>query len=214
MQVPNIIFLGAPGSGKGTQAQKLVEQFHYSHISTGDLLRAEIAKQTDLGKRVKGTLDAGKLVDDQMVLELLKANCNLNSNTYIFDGFPRTLQQAKMLDEQLLTGRKSLALYLKIDLKILIERLVNRRVALKSGRIYNLITNPPKAAGVCDVSGEALVHRNDDKEDVVKNRLTVYLDNIEPVIGYYEKLGLLRTVDAQKDMKDVWSSIRNAVSAS
>jgi adenylate kinase len=119
-----------------------------------------------------------------------------------------------MLDEQLLTGRKSLALYLKIDLKILIERLVNRRVALKSGRIYNLITNPPKAAGVCDVSGEALVHRNDDKEDVVKNRLTVYLDNIEPVIGYYEKLGLLRTVDAQKDMKDVWSSIRNAVSAS
>ncbi len=208
---PQLILLGAPGSGKGTQAQKIVSEFGFTHISTGDLLRSEIAKQSELGNRVKSIMDSGNLVDDDTVLELLNANCELGSNAYIFDGFPRNLEQAKSLDEVVLKGVKSIALYFEIDLEILVERITNRRIAPKSGEIYNLISKPPKKDGICDVSGEPLIQRKDDNEETVRNRLGVFKSTIEPVLDYYEKQGALVRLDASKTLEDVFALVSAAV---
>jgi len=194
-----LIFLGAPGSGKGTQANTLVKNYSYKHVSTGDLLRSEIAKGSTLGAKVKGIMDSGNLVDDNTVLELLKANCNVSAGKYIFDGFPRTLNQAVLLDRELLSSSSSVAIYFKIDLTALMQRAINRRVAPKSGMIYNLLSKPPKVAGVCDVSGEPLVHRKDDQEDVVKIRIDVFKNTIGELEKYYSEKGILRVVDASKD---------------
>lgn len=207
-----LILLGAPGSGKGTQAARLVEKFGFNHISTGDLLRGEIAKESELGKRVKAVIDAGDLVNDQLVLELLKANTDLTGSAYIFDGFPRNIDQAKLLDSEVLVDAPSLAIYFDIDLEILIERIVNRRVAPKSGEIYNLITRPPKTEGKCDVSGEDLVHRKDDNEDTVRNRMEVFKNTINPVLEYYETKGNLRRIDATKSSDEVLAQLSDIVS--
>ena len=208
---PQLILLGAPGSGKGTQAAKIVSEFGYDHVSTGDLLRAEIAKQSELGKRVKSIMDAGNLVDDQTVLELLKANCDISSNAYIFDGFPRNADQAKALDQVVLGDANAKAIYFKIDLEILVERIANRRIAPKSGRIYNLVSNPPKKEGICDESGEELVHRKDDNEDVVRNRLNVFKETIDPVLDYYKSKGMLIEVDAMSGQDDVFAQISSII---
>jgi len=208
---PQLILLGAPGSGKGTQAQRIVTEFGLNHISTGDLLRAEIAKESELGKKVKSIMAAGNLVDDSTVLELLSANCELETSAYIFDGFPRNLEQAKSLDSVVLKGVKSKAIYFEIDLEILVERITNRRIAPESGEIYNLITRPPKTEGVCDVSGEPLIQRKDDNEDTVRNRLGVFKATIDPVVEYYEKQGVLVRVDASKAADEVFSQISVAV---
>lgn len=208
---PNLILLGAPGSGKGTQAKRLVDMFKYSHVSTGDLLRAEIAKESDLGKRVTEIMKAGNLVDDQTVLELLVANCDLASSSYIFDGFPRNLEQARMLDASLIKDANSIALFFNIDHEVLIERIVNRRVAKGSGEIYNLITRPPKVEGKCDVSGENLIHREDDREDVVRNRMSVFTAEIEPMLEYYRDRGLLEEVDATKSSDEVFKALESLI---
>jgi len=189
-----LILLGAPGSGKGTQAQMLTTKFGFKHVSTGDLLRDEVEKGSELGKKVKAIIDGGNLVDDFTVLELLKANCNLKENVYIFDGFPRNLEQAKLLNEVLLSDSKFLAVYFEIDLNLLIERVVNRRVAPKSGEIYNLISKPPKNTGVCDISGEELVHRKDDNEETVRNRMAVFNENIKSVLDFYEGMETLEKI--------------------
>lgn len=208
---PQLILLGAPGSGKGTQASKLVENFGYAHISTGDLLRSEIQKGSDLGRRVQSIMDAGNLVDDATVLELLKINCNLDEKSYIFDGFPRNIEQAKSLDEVVLTNRHALALYFDIDLEIIVERVINRRVAPKSGEIYNLITRPPKLEGKCDVSGEDLVFRKDDNEQTVRNRLNVFKETITPVLDYYSSKGILKTVDATQATENVLGQLKKFI---
>ncbi len=193
---PQLILLGAPGSGKGTQAASLVKNFHYEHISTGDLLRKEISEGSDLGKRVQAIMDAGNLVDDNTVLELLSKNCSLEKTSYIFDGFPRNLEQAKALDEVVLKGVSSMAIYFDIDFEVIVERIVNRRTAPKSGEIYNLLTRPPKVAGICDVSGEELIQRKDDNEETVRNRLRVFKEAIDPVLNYYQSKGVLKRVNA------------------
>lgn len=200
---PQVILLGAPGSGKGTQAAQLVEKLGYNHISTGDLLRQEISKGSDLGKKVKSIMDKGDLVDDETVLELLKKNCDLKNNAYIFDGFPRNLEQAKLLDEVVLKDVDKKAVYFDIDLEILIERVVNRRLAPKSGEIYNLKTRPPKVPGKCDVSGEDLIQRKDDNEETVRNRLNVFKSTIDPVLEYYEESGDLVRIDASRPSGEV-----------
>ena len=208
---PQLILLGAPGSGKGTQAKGLVDNHGYRHISTGDLLRSEIAKATDLGNKVKAIMDSGDLVDDQTVLDLLNANCTLDSKSYIFDGYPRNLEQSKALEEHVLRGAPSRAVYFDIDLEILIERIVNRRVAPKSGEIYNLITRPPKVEGRCDVSGEDLVHRKDDNEDTVRNRMNVFKKNIDPVLEYYESAKRLVRIDASLSSDEVYNQLINII---
>ncbi|MDD0854487.1 nucleoside monophosphate kinase [Halobacteriovorax sp. GB3] len=204
---PQLILLGAPGSGKGTQAKRLVKEFGYGHISTGDLLRAEIAKNSELGNKVKSIMEAGNLVDDMTVLELLNANCDLATNAYIFDGFPRNGEQSKLLEEHVLKGTATKAVYFKIDFEVLIERITNRRLAPKSGEIYNLISKAPKVAGKCDVSGEDLIHRDDDKEEVVRNRIDVFKKTIEPVLDYYKSLGNLVEIDASGSADTVFGEL-------
>jgi adenylate kinase len=206
-----LILLGAPGSGKGTQAAKLVTDKGFKHISTGDLLRREIEKASDLGLRVKGIMERGELVDDSTVLALLQANCDLASNQYIFDGFPRNIEQAKSLDNEVLKGARTRAVYFEMDLEELVKRIINRRIAPKSGEIYNLITRPPKVAGKCDITGEDLIQRKDDNEDTVRNRLDIFKATIDPMLDYYESLGILRRVDATLSQDKVFGQVLEAI---
>ena len=202
------VFIGAAGSGKGTQAAKLVAEKGCKHISTGDLLRAEIAKGSELGKQVKNVLDAGALVSDDLVIKLIHANADLDKNTYIFDGYPRNLAQAETLDREVLKGRPSFAVYFEIDLQKLIGRLTNRRTCKDCGTIYNLITHAPNRAGVCDKCGGAnLVHREDDKEDAIKKRLDIFSQNTQPVLNYYNAANRLMTVNAENSIELLYQQI-------
>lgn len=205
----NVVFLGAPGSGKGTQSLRLLKE-GFSHISTGNLLRSEIKKGTDLGLKVKKVLDDGQLVSDDLVVDLLKANLDLDNARYVFDGYPRNLNQAKTLD-LILDGTAYTALYLKVDTEVLVDRLRNRRMTADGKYIYNLETNPPKVAGICDVTGEKLVQRDDDKEEVVRKRMEVFEGTIEPVLSFYESEGKLKVIDAQKTVQEIEGEILGAV---
>lgn len=208
----HLIFIGAPGSGKGTQANKFVADRNFKHISTGDLLRSEISKMSPLGLEVKKVMDEGKLVSDDLVIRLLQANVNLTASQYIFDGYPRNLAQAQTLDKEVLKGAPSLAVYFEINMTKLVERLTNRRTCKNCGAIYNLISKKPKVMGVCDqCGGTDLVQRADDKEDVIKNRLTVFQDTIDPVIKYYQDLGRLMKVDAEGSVDEIYNMISSKV---
>ncbi|AUN99969.1 nucleoside monophosphate kinase [Bacteriovorax stolpii] len=209
---PHLIILGAPGSGKGTQAAKLVEK-GYKHISTGDLLRAEIAKGTELGQKVAGIISRGDLVDDRTVMALLKANCDVDKVSYIFDGFPRNIAQAEMLEAELLQGKKTLAVYFKIDLSILVSRVVNRRTCSKCGEIYNMATKPPRVSDTCDKCGAtgSLTQRKDDTEEVVSNRLQIFKDTVDPMLAFYKSKGVLVELDASKQEKDVFSALEKVI---
>lgn len=206
-----LIFLGAPGSGKGTQAYRLVKEHGLSHVSTGDLLRDEIKKDTPLGQKVKGIIDGGNLVDDLTVLELLQANCDLEAKRYIFDGFPRNAEQSRLLEDHIIQGRPAKAIYFETDLEELTQRIVNRRVAPGSGEIYNLLTKPPKIEGKCDVSGEELVHRHDDNEEVVKRRMEVFNESLGPILDFYSTKNQLFKVDASQSSDQVFNAIRNII---
>jgi adenylate kinase len=205
---PHLIILGAPGSGKGTQAAKLVEK-GYKHISTGDLLRAEIAKGSELGQKVSGIISRGDLVDDSTVMALLKANCDVDKVSYIFDGFPRNIAQAEMLEAELLQGRKTLAVYFKIDLGILIDRVVNRRTCGNCGEIYNLTTKAPRVSNVCDKCGakDSLKQRKDDTEEVVSNRLKIFADTVDPMLAFYRSKKALVELDASMQESAVTSAL-------
>lgn len=202
----NLILLGAPGSGKGTQSAKLVSGKGYSHVSTGNLLREEIAKESELGNKVKEVMESGQLVSDELVVELLKANLNLAESSYIFDGYPRNLAQAQTLST-ILDGVAFTAVYFSLDTEILVERLGNRRVTKDGKHIYNLITNPPKKSGVCDVTGEPLLQRDDDREEVVRKRMTVFEETITPVLDYYRGLNKLIEIDANNSLESVYDEL-------
>lgn len=209
---PHLIILGAPGSGKGTQAAKLVEN-GFKHVSTGDLLRSEIAKGTELGQKVSGILSRGDLVDDKTVMALLKANCDVDKVSYIFDGFPRNIAQAQMLEEELLQGRRTLAIYFKIDFAILTSRIVNRRTCGTCGEIYNLETKPLRIDSICDKCGakDSLKQRKDDTLDVVSNRLKIFADAINPMIAYYKAKGVLVEIDASLQEDEVFAKLINVI---
>jgi adenylate kinase len=208
MMKPQLILLGAPGSGKGTQAARLVSELGYQHISTGDLLRKEIKSGSELGNRVQDIMNSGGLVDDNTVLELLSSNCNLSENAYIFDGFPRNIEQAKALDEAVIKGVASKAVYFEIDLDMLAARLVNRRTCSGCGEIYNLLSKAPKDSKVCDKCGAELTQRKDDNEDTVKTRLGVFKETIEPVLAHYESEGRLGRIDASMEAEAVFSALK------
>lgn len=208
----HLIFIGAPGSGKGTQATKFVADKGLKHISTGDLLRAEIAKQSPLGKEVKAVMDAGQLVSDDLVIRLLQANVDLQNSQYIFDGYPRNIAQAQTLDKEVLKGAPSTAVYFDMDMGKLVSRLTNRRTCKNCGAIYNLISKAPKVTGVCDVCGGTnLVQRADDQEDVIKNRLQVFQDTVSPVLKYYQDQGRLMRVNAEKSVDEIFGQISSKV---
>ncbi len=213
MKKPHLIILGAPGSGKGTQAARLVEK-GFKHVSTGDLLRNEISKGSELGQKVADIISKGDLVDDKTVMALLKANCNLDEVSYIFDGFPRNIAQAEMLEAELLAGRKTLAIYFKIDLNVLIERVVNRRTCSYCGEIYNLATKAPMVANVCDKCGAAdsLKQRKDDTEEVVSNRLKIFKETVGPMLDFYKSKGVLAELDASMESDKVFKELENIIS--
>lgn len=210
---PQLIILGAPGSGKGTQAANLVVK-GLKHISTGDLLRSEIAKDSQLGQKVSSIIARGDLVDDKTVMALLKANCDIDNVSYIFDGFPRNVAQAEMLEAELLHGKKTLAVYFKIDLGILISRVVNRRTCESCGEIYNLSTKPPRAADVCDKCGAigTLKQRKDDTQEVVANRLKIFSETVEPMLAFYKSKGSLIVIDASRQEKEVFDELEKVIS--
>ncbi|MBT6324456.1 MAG: nucleoside monophosphate kinase [Bdellovibrionales bacterium] len=204
---PQLILLGAPGSGKGTQANKLISEFGYNHISTGDLLRDEVKKTSELGKEVETIINSGNLVSDEIVLKLLKANCNINNNIYIFDGFPRNLVQAKSLTEEILHGSNYIVIYFEMSTELLVERISNRRIAINSGKIYNLLSKPPKIHGKCDVSGEDLIHRKDDNEETVRNRIKIFKNTIDPMISYYRENNSLEVLDASNGPDEIFKDL-------
>jgi adenylate kinase len=208
----HLIFIGAPGSGKGTQASNLVSKRNFKHVSTGDLLRSEIAKQSALGLEVKKVMDEGQLVSDDLVIRLLQANIDLAASQYIFDGYPRNIAQAQTLDQEVLKGVPSMAVYFDINMQKLVERLTNRRTCKDCGAIYNLISKMPKVTGVCDqCGGTNLVQRADDKEEVIKNRLQVFQDTVNPVLKYYLDLGRLMKVDAEMSETEIYNQISSKV---
>lgn len=208
----HLILLGAPGSGKGTQASRLVNERSFKHVSTGDLLRSEIAKKSPLGLEVKQVMNDGHLVSDDLVIRLLQANIDLGASQYIFDGYPRNLAQAQTLDKEVLKKSESFAVYFKINMDRLVERLTNRRTCKDCGAIYNLVSKKPKIAGLCDqCGGTNLVQRADDKEDVIKNRLQVFQDTISPVLKYYQDLGRLIEVDAELSENEIYKQISSKV---
>ena len=211
-----IIMLGAPGAGKGTQAQMIAAEKGIPHISTGDIFRANIKEGTDLGKEAKTYMDQGKLVPDELTVRILldrvsKEDCK---NGYVLDGFPRTIPQANVLDEELkkLDDAVDFAINVDVPDENIVNRMSGRRACPKCGATYHIKHVPPKKEGICDVCGEELVLRDDDKPETVKKRLGVYHEQTQPLIEYYTNKGILRTVDGTVDPKDVFAAV-NAILA-
>ena len=196
----NMVFLGPPGAGKGTVAARAKEYYGIPHISTGDLFRANIKNETELGKQVKAILASGGLVPDSITIEMVRnrlaePDCKKG---FILDGFPRTIPQADALSEMTTLDA---VLNLEISNEDVIVRLSGRRMCPSTGKIYHIVFNPPKVAGKDDETGEDLIQREDDKEEAIKHRLEVYAAQTEPLIDYYTKKGLIRTVKTNNDMK-------------
>ena len=190
--------MGPPGAGKGTQAKRLVEKFNVVHLSSGDILRAEKAGGSALGKELAAYMDAGKLVpDDTVVSVMAKALTESATGGLLLDGFPRTVPQAKSLDMQLAKAGKPLdaVIVMSANADLIVARIVGRRSCPACGRVYHATNMPPKRDGVCDECGGTLIHRDDDKESVVRQRLDAYLKQTEPVIAYYRTQPKLRIVD-------------------
>ncbi|NNF17895.1 MAG: adenylate kinase, partial [Gammaproteobacteria bacterium] len=206
-----IVMLGAPGSGKGTQAQLLVEKYKIPQISTGDLLRAAAETDTPLGKQAKATMESGHLVSDEIVLEIIKERLREPDakGGFIMDGFPRTIVQAEALDAMLEELGRPLdaVLYMEVDNDHLIQRLVGRRTCTKCAKVYNIYTSPPIIDGRCDNCGHRLHHRADDNEETIGNRLRVYELHTSPLIDYYEKNEVLESINAVGRINEIFSRL-------
>ena len=212
-----IIMLGAPGAGKGTQAQMIADKFNIPHISTGDIFRANIKNGTELGKKAKEFMDKGQLVPDELTVQLLLdrvANDDCK-NGYVLDGFPRTIPQADVLDSELtkLGDKVDFAINVDVPDENIVRRMSGRRACLKCGATYHIEHIPPKKEGRCDKCGSELVQREDDKPETVQNRLSVYHEQTQPLIDYYDKKNILKTVDGTKDMQEVFSNIVGILNA-
>ncbi|MBE6010021.1 MAG: adenylate kinase [Lachnospiraceae bacterium] len=206
-----IIMLGAPGAGKGTQAKQIADKFSIPHISTGDIFRANIKEGTELGKKAKGYMDAGELVPDELVCDLVvdriqKEDC---ANGFILDGFPRTIPQAEALTEALnAIGQKmDYAIDIEVNDAQIVERMGGRRACLGCGATYHIINIPPKKEGICDRCGSEIILRDDDKPETVQNRLNVYHEQTQPLIDYYKNEGILSSVDGTQPMDKVFADI-------
>ena len=200
-----LILIGAPGSGKGTQAKRLKDQFGLAHISTGDLLRAAVAAGTELGRKAKGFMDEGGLVPDSLVIDLLKLALDGAdaAQGFILDGFPRTLPQAESLDAVVQIDK---VIDIQVPFSLIEERITGRRMS-PSGHVYHVKYNPPKLEGVCDVTGEALYQRSDDTAQKVLSRLSKFEAETRPVIARYQSKGIVVAVDGVGDPEDVYTRI-------
>lgn len=207
----NLLFIGAPGSGKGTQSKLLIDKFGFVQLSTGDLLRTAIAKKTQVGVKAKEYMDVGKLVPDDVLIDLVSNHLkSLKAGTsVIFDGFPRTVNQAESLGVMLNSMSQKIdhVVYFRIDEKIVIDRLTGRRTCTSCGEIYHVVTKPTKVADVCDKCGSLTIQRPDDKQEVIGKRMTEYAKNTAPVIDYYLNQKRMIEVNAADDPEIVFKNI-------
>ena len=211
----HIILLGPPGCGKGTQSQKLIREFGFVQLSTGDMLRAAISKGTEIGMQAKSIIDKGELVSDEIVIGIVRdrifsTECECG---YMLDGFPRTLAQAEKLD-QILSDRNQkidVVIQLCVPDDMAIRRIAGRRFHITSGRSYNIEFNPPKIEGRDDITSEKLVQREDDKEEIVQSRLNTYHELTEPLVRYYQKQGILKAIDGTGSPENIYAEIKKTL---
>jgi adenylate kinase len=206
-----VILLGPPGAGKGTQAQRIAQRYHLPHLSTGDMFRDNITRGTELGRKAKPLLERGELVPDEIVLGMVEQRIDQPdcAKGFVFDGFPRTLRQADDL-ERICKQHElgcTIVLHMVVDPGLLMRRLTGRRICKAGGHIYNIYERPPKREGICDLDGSELIHRPDDSEGVIGERLAAYDRQTQPLVKYYTLRGLLSSVDAMADADTVTESI-------
>ena len=211
----HIILLGPPGCGKGTQAQKLIREFGFVQLSTGDMLRAAISKGTEIGMQAKSIIDKGELVSDEIVIGIVRdrifsTECECG---YMLDGFPRTLAQAEKLDQILSDRNQKIDVVFRLCVPddMAIRRIAGRRFHITSGRSYNIEFNPPKIEGKDDITGEKLVQREDDKEEIVQSRLNTYHELTEPLVRYYQKQGIIKTIDGAGSPENIYAEIKQTL---
>ena len=206
-----IIMLGAPGAGKGTQADMICNKYNVPHISTGDIFRANIKNGTELGQKAKGYMDAGELVPDSLVVDLVIDRIHQDdcSNGYVLDGFPRTIPQAEALDAALAEAGEAVDYAINVDVpdENIVTRMSGRRACVKCGATYHIKHNAPKTEGICDNCGSELIQREDDKPETVLNRLSVYHEQTQPLIDYYDGKGIVKNIDGTKDLDAVFADI-------
>lgn len=201
-----IILLGAPGSGKGTVAEKLEKDFNLKHLSAGELLREEVKKETTIGKDIKKIIEKGNLVPDQFVVELIKLEVK-GKDGYILDGFPRSIKQAEAIEEQEIDA----AIYLEVPEEVIVERLSGRRVCETGEHGYHIKYLPPKKEGICDHDGTKLVRRKDDDPEIIKERFSVYHKTTEPLVSHYKDKGILKTVDGSLSPEAVYEAVKEVI---
>ena len=195
-----IVLLGAPGAGKGTQCKKIVKKYGLKHLSSGDILRQERTDGTELGKKAQSFMDSGALVPDDLIVKMMvKAIGKAGDAGFVLDGFPRTVNQAEKLDEELEPNKIDFVINLVIDDKIVLSRMTGRRSCPKCGAVYHVTNMPPKTAGKCDNDGVELIQRPDDKPQVVAKRLVTYHEQTKPVVGYYKKTNTVHDMDSGQD---------------
>ncbi|AST94064.1 adenylate kinase [Sutcliffiella cohnii] len=207
----NLVLMGLPGAGKGTQAERIVEKYNIPHISTGDMFRAAMKEETELGLKAKSFMDQGQLVPDEVTIGIVRERLEKEDcqNGFLLDGFPRTVPQAEALEELMNQLGRTLDYVINIDVdqSILLERLTGRRICKECGSTYHLVFNPPANEGVCDKCGGELYQRADDNAETVGNRLEVNIKQAKPLLDFYESKGYLRNIDGQQAIDIVFSDI-------
>lgn len=211
----NLILMGLPGAGKGTQAEKIVEKYHIPHISTGDMFRQAIKDETELGLKAKTFMDKGELVPDEVTIGIVRERLSKEDckNGFLLDGFPRTHAQAESLEELLFEMGKKIdyCIYIEVDMNVLKERLSGRRICKSCGATFHTVFNPPKVENVCDKCGGELYQRADDNPETVENRLQVNLKQMQPLIDFYTEKGYLKAVNGLQDIDEVFKDIDSLI---
>ena len=206
-----VVMLGAPGAGKGTQAEMIADKYNVPHVSTGDIFRANIKEGTELGKEAQAYMNKGLLVPDELTVKILldrvaKDDCK---NGYVLDGFPRTIAQAETLDKALHELGDAIDFAINVDVpdENIVSRMSGRRACVDCGATYHIVHIPPKAEGICDKCGKELILRDDDRPETISRRLDVYHEQTQPLIEFYDRKGVLKTIDGTVDMKEVFAAI-------